>query len=982
MQLSRALFALVLSVFAVTPVAAQFLEDPSPPPPSAKELDLPAVIETISGLGVVDEVSGDGANGFIKDEAAAVALGKAFYWDMQVGSDGVACGTCHYHAGADARDTNQLAPGLKGGNATFDPTPSGGGGPNYTLKAADFPIDTDDVVSSQGTFSATFNDVHPGAPGKDGRADDDCTIVSPDPFGFHLNNINVRRVEPRNTPTVINAAFNHRNFWDGRANNIFNGVDPFGQRNTGARVLEKQGANVVPISVAFENSSLASQSVGPPSSAFEMSCGEDLMTLANRNLLKIGKKMVSAEALAGQRVHLGDSVLGPYSAHPKDGLDGPGNSGIPYSDLIEAAISDRFWDSNKLFDEDKNEIGSGAPANTDEYTQMEANFSLIWGLAIQSYLRTLVSDDAPYDQWAEDPGNEERSTDEGNGRGILTAQQMRGMDLFFTNDLNLDGGPKTGLRANCSTCHQGPFFSTATFPFTIEEESGEFPEQEQLVERMRRGDGVNVIEDLLRYFVSGQGQIGAFNVSGTAGSRELPNIWRATVGGDIAVNGVPCTVESFLMNQDRTAPFPEDMIPPEPPESRGESPYADYSTKDAVFRVTGCGAPFAGPAGLEITIIDNDVGPDTGTVRQVIVPPGYAFFPSGYPFRGVYGATFANNVPIGGDFSIEIPTLYDTAFYNIGVRPTAEDPGVGANDPFGVPLSFTQQWINQLLGTPGADVDGLKSLNFGRVTEPFNWYGDSVWFPGGFAGYAWMTHDYATNPLYPGAACFDGFGGPPVLPPPPDQATCEALDPNFRWIVQSQFTLVPQVGEYFLGLNGGRGDDAIPAYFPPPAGQPPFGIPNVANAAAIASMPTAINGAFKVPNLRNVTLTAPFFHNGGQLTLAQVVEFYNRGGDFAMQNLGDLAPNMHPLGLSQQQIDDVVAFLEALTDERVRCEQAPFDHPEIRIANGARGQGGSVTPDNKNPGQSKDQLELIQAVGAGGRPANFAPCIDQENFLQ
>jgi hypothetical protein len=66
----------------------------------------------------------------------------------------------------------------------------------------------------------------------------------------------------------------------------------------------------------------------------------------------------------------------------------------------------------------------------------------------------------------------------------------------------------------------------------------------------------------------------------------------------------------------------------------------------------------------------------------------------------------------------------------------------------------------------------------------------------------------------------------------------------------------------------------------------------------------------------------------------------------------------------------------------VRCEQAPFDHPAIRIANGARGNDEYVTEDTKNPGQSKDQLELIQAVGADGRPGNFAPCIDSENFLQ
>ena len=70
---------------------------------------------------------------------------------------------------------------------------------------------------------------------------------------------------------------------------------------------------------------------------------------------------------------------------------------------------------------------------------------------------------------------------------------MRGMDLFFTNTV--------GARGNCATCHQGPLFTTATFPFTEEPESGEFPEREQLVERMRRGDGVNVAENLFRYFI-------------------------------------------------------------------------------------------------------------------------------------------------------------------------------------------------------------------------------------------------------------------------------------------------------------------------------------------------------------------------------------------------------------------------------------------------------------------------------------------------
>jgi hypothetical protein len=269
---SRLPVALLIFAFVATPAAAQFIETPTDPPPSAKELSLPAVVDILSGLALVDEGTPDGANGFIKDEDAAILLGKSLFWDMQMGSDGVACATSHKHAGADNRDKKQLSPGLLGGNNLFDLTATGPGGPNYQQMAADFPFhqldnptdrdstvlfDSDDVSSSAGTFAADFNDIVPG------EADDDCTLISPDPMDFHINGINTRRVEPRNTPTVINAAFNHRNFWDGRANNIFNGVDPFGQRNTDARVLEDQSGTVVAIQIALQNASLASQSVGP-----------------------------------------------------------------------------------------------------------------------------------------------------------------------------------------------------------------------------------------------------------------------------------------------------------------------------------------------------------------------------------------------------------------------------------------------------------------------------------------------------------------------------------------------------------------------------------------------------------------------------------------------------------------------------------------------------------------------------------------------
>src|SRR5438093_544846 len=83
-----------------------------------------------------------------------------------------------------------------------------------------------------GVFRTDFNDIVPGS------ASEQCTLV-PDPI-FNVGGVNVRRVEPRNTPTVVNAIFTFRNFWDGRASFLFNGVNPVGPRDPSARVLEVQ----------------------------------------------------------------------------------------------------------------------------------------------------------------------------------------------------------------------------------------------------------------------------------------------------------------------------------------------------------------------------------------------------------------------------------------------------------------------------------------------------------------------------------------------------------------------------------------------------------------------------------------------------------------------------------------------------------------------------------------------------------------------
>jgi len=72
-------------------------------------------------------------------------------------------------------------------------------------------------------------------------------------------------------------------------------------------------------------------------------------------------------------------------------------------------------------------------------------------------------------------------------------------------------------------------------------------------------------------------------------------------------------------------------------------------------------------------------------------------------------------------------------------------------------------------------------------------------------------------------------------------------------------------------------------------------------------------GRFRTPTLRNVALTAPYFHDGSMATLADVVDFYDRGGN-PNRNLD---PAMRPLHLSATQKRDLVQFLQSLTSNRI-----------------------------------------------------------------
>ncbi|BAZ22064.1 hypothetical protein NIES4073_29450 [Kalymmatonema gypsitolerans NIES-4073] len=647
---------------------------------------------------------------FVKDEKAAIALGKSLFWDMQLGNDGIqSCASCHFHAGADNRSKNQISPGL------LDTAFTTGGRPNYQLTAADYPFhkladpnnrsssvvsDSNDVTGSQGVFKSKFVDVVPGS--------DKDNVTPVEDEIFNVQGTNVRQVTPRHSPTVINAVFNFRNFWDGLAQNTFNGVNPLGLRDPNAFVLKAtRQRRLEDVRVSLKNSSLASQAVGPPLNALE-TAAEDLpfapliieesetddtvrvfdaqgQTVENnpdsqpstdadssrqqppasnptplrRIGRKLGKKLLALQPLAKQIVADDDSVLGPLSNSsrnsPRRGLK------KSYEALIRDAFKPEWWRSNTIIRVDP-QTGERtflrkpkSRLSTIEYTQMEYNFSLFFGLAVQAYESTLVSADTPFDQFLS--GN----------TSALTAQQQQGWTIFQNKGL-------------CIGCH----------------------------------------------------------------------------------------------------------------------------------------------AGSELTAASVSTVTQRGRISRAPVQAG--------------------------------GRAEDTGFFSIGVRPSSEDPGLGNLD------RNDKDELGNALGNPLSEV---------------------------------------------------------------------------RLAQQGKF-------QQLLGEN-------------PPTLDPPLS----------PSETVVADGAFKTPGLRNVELTAPYFHNGGQATLEQVVDFYSRGGDFG---------GLPVLNLSLQEKQDLVAFLKALTDERVRNQKAPFDHPQLFVPNGHPGDQNSVTIDpnvqtNDGTTQATDALLEIPAVGRnGGNP--------------
>ncbi len=336
-----------------------------------------------------------GLDRYVRDPRMLAVLGKALFWDMQVGSDGVtACATCHFHAGADHRRTNQLS----------------GAPANHLLVSADFPFrvfadpndnrsailsDSAQRAGSAGVFRRAFLGLSTTAA--------ESAVDLFDTPAFSVAGRNTRQVTPRNTPSVINAIFNVRNFRDGRASDIFTGQTPFGESDPrpNLAVVLNGASTFEPVRLA--NSSLASVAVGPPVNTTEMS-------YEGRTWAMIAKKLLPLRPLDGQPIAPDDSVLGEFT-------EGRGfATRYTYRTLVEAAFEPAYWNS---------------PA-------AEYNFPFFFGVAIQAYLTTLVSDDTPFDRFLD------------GERDLFTPAQLDGFFLFQGEGM-------------CLFCHSGAETTNASF---------------------------------------------------------------------------------------------------------------------------------------------------------------------------------------------------------------------------------------------------------------------------------------------------------------------------------------------------------------------------------------------------------------------------------------------------------------------------------------------------------------------------------------
>ncbi len=832
-----------------------------PPPLGDAALGDEAVPEPFGGLSFESDETGISRqitlDEFIRDPVAAKALGKALFWDIQVGSDGgTACATCHHHAGADGRISDSMHPGTDG---IFGGAQNGSrrsvlpgedfNGQSFPTSSLGISLDRfdrqlqqgiapyfspslrniDDIVGSAGVIQRDFAAIFPTEAGDSG-------MDISDPV-FNASGANTRQVTNRNAPSTINASFYTRQFWDGRASEIFNGVDPLGPVNAGARIWVSTSASVQAARLELHNSSLASQALWAPNHHVAMAFGRSLPDgrRANaRGFKELARKLLSLRPLARQKISITDSLLGRLRHPSGKGLQ------VGYRELIQKAFEEAYWDESAVTDE-------GFPL-------MEGNFSLFWGLALQMYQGELVSsaDHTRFDRFVADERHRNGNM-HANARSFiaqsksdeLSAKEKLGMRVFFNDGLS---DPAIG-KGMCAACHVGSAFSIATYSgrrSVRRKEAGPKASSAYVAETSvssmlpRERDNMTVATFAERPDVLPDRAL-PMNCSTFSGDSEelcaAEFVWPLRGGW---LN------RDFEIRQESSGNIIFKGTSPADEPACGESAFVTFGpTTDspAPLSVPGFQPELPVATGTYTDIFDPIKGTCTNAqleLRLRGVPAGdYSLLIDGIEQTRLDGSPL---------FTIIEPSRYDLGFYNIGVRPTQEDLGIGGRHPsafsldeLGEPISYARR-LQEGFDVP--ELEGLQSVA-GLDDE----------------GNAW-----------------------------------ELVTPEVHVI------------------------DA---------------------------------GAFKVPTLRNVALTAPYFHTGSMLDLDQVLAFYNRGGDFHEVNLPDLAPGIGRLGLTANERSAVVAFLHTLTDERVLQEQAPFDHPSLPL-----------------PGRGE-----LKAVGSGGRAAECLPVL-------
>lgn len=137
-------------------------------------------------------------------------------------------------------------------------------------------------------------------------------------------------------------------------------------------------------------------------------------------------------------------------------------------------------------------------------------------------------------------------------------------------------------------------------------------------------------------------------------------------------------------------------------------------------------------------------------------------------------------------------------------------------------------------------------------------------------------------------------------------------------------------------------------------------------------------GRMQTPSIRNLTLRKSFFHNGRATTMAEVFDFYVRGGDFGAPNKD---PRVKPQLLFADGGEAMTAFLETLTDARLAAASGPFTRPTLFsesarvpriVGNGRTAFGFTPRLGAIEPPLLGSRFTLTVEAGAPGQSAKLA----------